>query len=93
MFSVSWEGENNWVNPPWCMLMRAIMHLRRGHARGTVIVPVRPSAMWWPYTLRSAHGVVDVVALPRRIGILVGRAAPRRVVALRAVRFDFAQRG
>ena len=89
MFSRLWSGKNNWVNPPWCLIARSIEHLQRGRACGTMVVPSRPWAIWWPLTVREAQGVVDVVVLPMRPGIFVGRAASGRTVRARAVRFDF----
>jgi hypothetical protein len=54
-----------------------------------MVVPSRPWAIRWPLTVRGARWVVDTVVLPMRPGIFVGRAASRRTVRARAVRFDF----
>lgn len=44
-----------------------ISHFRACGARGTLIVPDRPSAPWWP-TLRMGHGWASFVLECRTLG-------------------------
>ena len=80
-FTVSWEGENNWVFPPPHRLTEAVAHMRASGACGTIIAPEAPWEEWWSELgLRRGRGP-DVVAL-RRLGhasdCLRGRPAEAR---------------
>jgi hypothetical protein len=67
-FTVSWAGENNWVNPPFFMIGDVIHQLRWSKAVATVIVPFRTWAPWWvlvcPDGAHWASFVTDAVELP-----------------------------
>ncbi|BDA43598.1 probable Gag-Pol polyprotein at N-terminal half [Coccomyxa sp. Obi] len=54
-FSYNWQGENNWVNAPFALLGRVMLHMRACKAVGTVIVPWWPKQQWW-HLVRSADG-------------------------------------
>ena len=47
-FTVSWEGDNNWLVPPVFLIPRVIRHMKSGKEHGTLVVPFWPSAHWWP---------------------------------------------
>lgn len=47
-FSVDWAGENNWLVPPVYLIGRTIFHLEACGARGVLVVPYWPSAVFWP---------------------------------------------
>ena len=47
-FSVSWEGENNWLVPPIYLVPRVIQHCVASGAVGTLVVPKWPSSPFWP---------------------------------------------
>ena len=47
-FSVDWAGENNWLVPPVYLILRVIFHLEVCSARGVLVVPKWPSAVFWP---------------------------------------------
>jgi hypothetical protein len=47
-FSPSGTLENNWIHPPYNLIGRVCLYLLRCQAIGTVILPVWPSAPWWP---------------------------------------------
>ena len=47
-FTVSWEGENNWLVPPVYLVPRVIRHMKAGREEGTLVIPFWPSAAWWP---------------------------------------------
>ena len=63
-----WVGENNWVNPPFALIGRVLLHMKACKAVGTIIVPRWPKREWWPL-LRAHNGagwapyVVDVRCL------------------------------
>lgn len=47
-FSLSWEGDNNWLVPPISLIGKCILHLIGTESRGTIIVPHWPSSYFWP---------------------------------------------
>ena len=51
----NWVGENNWVNPPFVLIGKVLLHMKACKAVGTVIVPRWPKREWWPL-LRSRSG-------------------------------------
>ncbi len=56
----SWRRERNWVNPPWSLLDRVALKLRRSGAAATVAAPVWPRAMWYQMLQRMAERVLVV---------------------------------
>ena len=53
-FTVDWAGENNWLCPPIGLLPRVIPHAQSCRAKGSMVVPMWPSAPFWP--LLCPHG-------------------------------------
>ncbi len=47
-FTQDWSSDNNWVCPPVAILLKAVNHMKKCRALGTVIVPEWPSAPFWP---------------------------------------------
>jgi hypothetical protein len=47
-FSISWEGDNNWIVPPISLVPRVIKHLQVSRAQGTLVIPDWPYAPFWP---------------------------------------------
>lgn len=101
-FTVSWAGDNNWVNPPFFLIGDVIRHLRWCRAVATVIIPVREWAPWWPLVCPDgAHWapfITDAVELPSNTVLFTAGGStgaveshpPRfRVMALRV---DFRER-
>ena len=50
-----WVGENNWVNPPFVLIGKVLLHMKACKAVGTIIVPRWPKREWWPL-LRAHNG-------------------------------------
>ena len=50
-----WLGENNWVNPPFALIGKVLLHMKACKTVGTVIVPWWPKREWWPL-LRARNG-------------------------------------
>ncbi len=50
-----WSCENNWVNPPFGLMGKVLLHMKACKAVGTVIVPRWPKREWWPL-LRARSG-------------------------------------
>ena len=48
-------GENNWVNPPFALIGKVLLHMKACKAVGTIIVPRWPKREWWPL-LRARNG-------------------------------------
>lgn len=47
-FTVNWEGETCWLAPPLYLICRALRHAETCKARGTLVVPMWKSAVFWP---------------------------------------------
>ena len=47
-FTVDWHDDNNWLCPPVYLIPRSLRHAQNCHARGTLVVPEWPSAVFWP---------------------------------------------
>ena len=47
-FTVNWHGETCWLVPPIHLVGRALRHAELCRARGTLVVPLWKSAVFWP---------------------------------------------
>lgn len=47
-FCFDWKNENNWLCPPVSLIGATIRHLKLCKSRGTLLIPVWPSATFWP---------------------------------------------
>ena len=47
-FTVSWRDEICWLAPPLYLVCRAIRHAEQCKAKGTLVVPLWKSAVFWP---------------------------------------------
>ena len=47
-FTNNWQEENNFLCPPISLIGSTIRHLRLCKASGTLVIPVWPSAYFWP---------------------------------------------
>ena len=69
-FDQSWEGEVNWIVPPPRLILRCLQKMRSEKARGTMIMPVWKSGIFWPFVHPTKHGFANFVestkSLPRR---------------------------
>ena len=45
---MDWSGENNWWCPPISLIPRVIRHAQACGAKGSIVVPLWPSAPFWP---------------------------------------------
>jgi site-specific DNA-cytosine methylase len=102
-FARSWRGEDCWLHPPRCLVGLVVRQLMTSRARGTVLVPLDRSEVWWPLVAAGSRGAVrapDGVpgesgelrwTLRRRRGLLRsgGAALPPGFRDLVAVRLDF----
>ena len=95
-------GENNWLCPPIALIPRVLRHAQACSAKGTLVVPVWPSAAFWPLLCHShakgpfAPFIKDARELPQvatlffpglSVSVLFnGRMPNTRVLALR---YDF----
>ena len=53
-FSISWNGEDNWLVPPVHCITRAVQHPLVCGAVGTLVVPYWPSNVVWPFLFANA---------------------------------------
>ena len=61
-FSLSWEGQNNWLVPPIYLVPRVILHCIACQAVGTLVVPKWPSAPFWPLIFRNSWQCYPYIA-------------------------------
>ena len=47
-----------WLHPPRCKIAETVRHLQQCRGRGTVLVPLDRSEMWWPLVAPGARGSV-----------------------------------
>ncbi|XP_063416210.1 uncharacterized protein LOC134697851 [Mytilus trossulus] len=47
-FAYDWSAHNNWLVPPVCLVSKCLNHMRLCKAKGTLVVPKWPSALFWP---------------------------------------------
>ena len=47
-FTVNWEDEICWLVPPLYLVTRALKHAEHCKAKGTLVVPLWKSAVFWP---------------------------------------------
>ena len=54
-FSISWNGENNWLVSPVHCITRVVQHLLVCGAVGTLVVPYWPTNVFWPFLFANAN--------------------------------------
>ncbi len=76
-FTCSWADENNWWCPPPYLIPRLLKHAAVCAASGTLIIPLWPSAFYWPIIcpdgLHFASFVHDWCELPLESLFIPGR--------------------
>ena len=97
-FTVDWSGENNWWCPPIGLIPRVIRHAQACRAEGSMVVPLWPSAVFWPLVCPVNTGFfasfirdvrelpqVDSLFLPGLSGSILfnGESPNTKVLALR----------
>jgi len=65
-FSVSWGGENNWINPPFSQAARVLDKVSADKATATVVLPVWVAQAWWAPAVASAN---EACMLARSYGL------------------------
>ncbi len=65
-FSVSWEGENNWLVPPIVLIGQVIKHVKASRAMATLIAPAWPSAPFWPLLFSKYSSFANMIVRYRR---------------------------
>ena len=82
-FTVSWEGENNWLFPPPYLVPWVLRHMSVGMEDGSLLVPHWPSAPWWLLLITSQGNwrgfVKDVIELQLYDGIFIPVSAASSV--------------
>lgn len=63
----SWRAHFNWINPPWALMMRALLKVRETGAHGVVLAPWWPAAPWWP--LLWSLSAESPITFPPRFGM------------------------
>jgi hypothetical protein len=77
-FLQDWRGENNWLHPPYKLVGRVVLQLRRQRSVGTVVVPQWTKASWWPLVCPGGEWAGDVVGV-QALGNAVGYWRGERV--------------
>ncbi len=71
-FTADWSGEVNWIFPPPYLTPKVIQHMMYGGEDGTLIVPLWPSAPWWPTNGRYPQPwILEWMDLPLRDGMFI----------------------
>jgi hypothetical protein len=79
-FSTSWEGECNWINPPWKDIGRIVLRLEQEPgAAAVLLLPHWPGQIWWPPLLALATEW-ERVSIDRAAVSMTGLAAQMEVV-------------
>ncbi len=65
-FAHDWSADVNWLVPPPVLVAQTVKHLIRCKARGTLLVPLWPSASYWPL-LFPEHGPLSAIKATVRI--------------------------
>ena len=60
-FTNDWSNENNYLCPPISLIGSTIRHLKLCEAKGTLIVPVWPSAYYWPLLYPSGNSLATFI--------------------------------
>ena len=60
-FTKNWKGENNFLCPPISLIGSTIRHLRICKATGTLVIPVWPSAYYWPMLYPKGKAIASFV--------------------------------
>ena len=60
-FTLTWEGENNYLVPPVGMVPRVLAHMAACHGRGGMVVPYWPSAAFFPLVTTTGNEFRDFV--------------------------------
>ena len=68
----SWEGENNYVNPPFWLLSKVMKKVKREKVVATVIAPYWPAQAWFQELRRMSLGVL--MKLPNNGNVMLKRA-------------------
>ena len=73
-FSISWEGENNYLVPPVTYIPKILAHMQACQAKGTVVVPYWPSAAYFPILFEDRNAYAPYIdaweVIPFREGIV-----------------------
>jgi hypothetical protein len=94
-FSQDWAGEVNWVHPPYRLVGKALAHMLRNGAQGTIVVPQWEKAAWWPMVSPEegvwAHFVVNTIYLGKSVGKFKGQRTVGALVVGKNTAEDLAQ--
>jgi hypothetical protein len=60
-FAVPWARMKLWLNPPWEIIHRVLLHLQAERARALVCLPHWPSASWWPLVVKMHAAPLFIV--------------------------------
>ena len=84
-FSQDWSTDVNWWNPPWSRITQVLRKIVDDQASGILVVPVWPSAVWWPL-FRDTVTTFDILdassTLFRPRGSQVALGPPKWKVAI-----------
>ncbi len=67
-FSVDWSGDNNWLVPPIHLIPVVLNHIQVCKARGTLVLPEWPSAVFWPLLFSNSSPFKGLISQVLRFG-------------------------
>ena len=62
-FTDDWSNELNWLCPPMSSIGSVICHLKVCKAKGALLVPVWPSAYFWPLIYPNGKQTADFIKI------------------------------
>ena len=78
-----WSHDNNWVCPLQSTIPRVLRHTKSCKARGTLIVPEWPSAIFWPLLCdkykKFASFIEEVFVLPKIKDLIIEGSGQKEV--------------
>ena len=97
-FTCDWQDDNNWLCPPVYLITRVIRHANNCSAKGTLVVPEWPSAVFWPIlfpnTSKPAPFIKEIQTFepllhPGKAGANLFKGVPN--TNMLAIRLDFSK--
>ncbi|XP_067041129.1 uncharacterized protein [Acropora muricata] len=91
-FTQNWDGENNWILPPFSQISRVIAHAAACKAVGTLVIPVWKSSYFWLLLCEDGKHlnafVRDWVILPKFKNLFIKGKAKNHLFGSKVLSFS-----
>ena len=85
-FTQNWAQERGFANPPWCLIPRCLIQLRKQQARVVLITPLWPYQSWYPVLLEMLGDYpcqlptgLDIILNPTKQVLIMRQGVPTLV--------------